>query len=65
MKYIFVFTYIFVKKNTYHCDVKDTGGVNISCCFQDCVRSIMQFLVMSPEQMNTLLFLGMSTLNMG
>lgn len=49
----------------YHHDVKDTDGVNISCCFQDCIGSIMKSLVMPPKQMNTFLFLGMSILKMG
>lgn len=34
-KCIFVYTYIFVKKNMCHHNVKDTDGVRIRCCFPD------------------------------
>lgn len=53
-KYVFEYTYIFVKKNMHHHDVKGIDGVSLLCCFPDSIRSIIKFLMMLPDQMNVL-----------
>lgn len=54
IKYIFVFVYLLEERSKDHHYAKDADGMSILCCFPDCSRNIVEFLVVLLHQRTVL-----------